>query len=190
MALRVVKGAVLPAVSLEEAKEHLDVDDAYRNDYIVALIAAATDVVEYHTQRRLVTQTLEWVTAGFCARLVLPVAPVQSVTSVKYRDESGVEQTLAPADYVVRTDKATAVIVPAEGGSFPIAAAVAAEPVVVRFVAGYGESESIPPVARHLIKLLIKDFYDPHRGTLVTGTTVGTLPWFAPMIEGLRWEVP
>lgn len=190
MALRVVKPASLAPVSLADAKLHLNVDDAYHNNYIAALVEAATDVVELHTQRRLITQTLEWITDGFCGRLVLPVAPVQSIVSIKYRDAAGVEQTLSPSDYVVQAGKATAIIVPAEGATFPEVAPVAAEPVVIRFIAGYGEPEAVPPTARHLIKLLLKDFYDPGRGTLVTGTIVARLPWFDPLIEGLRWEVP
>lgn len=70
--------------------------------------------------------------------------PVQSVTSVKYTDTAGVEQTMDPSTYTVDVHDEPARITPIFGTYWPIARRIP-NAVTVRFVAGYGDSGSDVP---------------------------------------------
>jgi|SRR5579884_1210399 len=184
-------------LALADAKSHLRVDSTDDDTYIGALIAVATEMVEAATQRRLMPQTLEWVLQSWRAQLVLPVAPVQSVVSVTYVDTTNTPQTLDPSAYTVLT-KANKVIVPAYGRIWPLLYWVAAEPVVVRFVAGYGATDggseandaaaAVPPGLIHLIKLMVSFMYENREPAVLGNTVPQKLPFFDTMVEPFRWE--
>lgn len=55
----------------------------------------------------------------FPACIILPGAPIKSVTSITYVDPDGITQTLAAADYRVDMDREPVRIVPAYGISWP-----------------------------------------------------------------------
>ena len=91
----------------------------------------------------------------------VPVRPVQSVTSVKYLDPDGVEQTLTPVtDYTVHVeeDPSPCLIMPAYGKSWPSARAVL-NAVTVRFIAGFTGPGAIPPNMRSAVLVLAGHFY-------------------------------
>jgi uncharacterized phiE125 gp8 family phage protein len=86
-------------VTLAEAKAHCRVDNTASDTLITALILAARQHVEQVTGLAIVAQTVE-VRASCWADLAgLPVGPVVSVTSLKYLDSFGVEQTLSSSAY-------------------------------------------------------------------------------------------
>ena len=83
-------------ITLAEAKLYLRVDTTADDALITALITAARETVERYTSRALVTQTITQVLdcfPGFGFRLA--VHPVQSITSITYKDSNGSDQTLA-----------------------------------------------------------------------------------------------
>lgn len=92
-------------ISLTAAKLHLRVDHAVDDVLIADLIKSARDFVEDFTARRLIVRTEELTIDAFPANLIesieLPSAPLVSVSSVKYYDTAGVEQTLATSVYTV-----------------------------------------------------------------------------------------
>jgi uncharacterized phiE125 gp8 family phage protein len=108
--------------------------------------------------RALVTQTWDLVLDAFplpnarpeCeaanrkAAILLPLPPLQSVTSVKYLDANGVQQTLDPTAYQVDTRSEPGELMPAYGTQWPTARSGAANAVTVRFVAGYGPPPAVP----------------------------------------------
>ena len=89
------------AISLAEAKQHLRVDSDYDDDnaYITALIGVATNQVEEFTRRRLMTQTYNLYFDVFPPYIDLQLGIVQSLTHVKYYDNSNSLQTLAASEY-------------------------------------------------------------------------------------------
>ena len=91
----------------------------------------------------------------------VPVRPVQSVTSVKYLDAAGAEQTLTPVtDYTVyaEEDPSPCLIVPAYGKTWPSTRAVL-NAVTVRFVAGFTGPGAIAPNVRSALLVLAGHFY-------------------------------
>jgi uncharacterized phiE125 gp8 family phage protein len=162
-------------VSLMEAGSHLRLDTNHEDFLITSLVKAARQLVESDTRRALVTQTwdfavdYDWPTEddkrfGTVHRIVLPKPPVQSVTSVKYIDTSGVEQTLATNQYLLRNG----VIEPAYGVTWPSVREQMAA-VTVRYVCGYGAASAVPEQIKQAILLLVGHWFS-HREAVVSGT--------------------
>lgn len=144
-------------VTLAEAKLHCNVDHDDDDTLIEAYIAAATAHIDGPfgwLGRSVGEQTLEYTASGFgCERYVqLPYPPVISVTSVKYLDSDGVEQTVAPADYSVIGD--TFWLLP--DGSWP-SVGYYPDAVRVRYQAGY---ETVPESIRVAVLLHVGTLYD------------------------------
>lgn len=164
-------------LSLEEAKLHLRLEEPVleaENVYVGGLVAAARRHVEKVTGRALVTQTWEAVEDGFpCAELRLAKGELQSVTSVKYLDAAGAEQTLDAAAYQVdavrRPGRLGGRVVLAPGAAWPATAAGRINAVRVRFVAGYGAASAVPDDIKQAMRLLIGHLYE-HREEEITGT--------------------
>lgn len=94
MTSRLITAPAVEPVTVAEARAHLYVGHSDDDAIIGAFIAAAREDCEHRTQRALVTQTWERTLDGFPAAISLPMAPLASVTSVKYIDGDGNEQTL------------------------------------------------------------------------------------------------
>lgn len=149
---------VLPLVTLEQARLHLRLDAigspaAHPDDALIqALVQSATDELDGWNGdlgRALVTQTWEYAAPFFNGpALTLPLPPLQSVTSVRYLDEAGAEQTIDASNYRVRIngDMPGAVILN-EGYSWP-SHAVAEDAVRVRFVCGFGDDPDDVQIGR------------------------------------------
>src|SRR4051812_10303685 len=98
-------------VSLKEANLQLKIgtgpDDmaVYPTDAAVQdMIPAAREFCEHYTGRALAVRTLEVALDAFpgdsCA-IELPMSPATSITSVKYTDTDGAEQTLPDTKYAL-----------------------------------------------------------------------------------------
>jgi len=136
--------------------------DATENTLIEALITAAREYCEDYTGRALATQTLEAYLDRFPCRdfFELPRPPLQSVTSVKYKDSDGTETTMtADTDYLVDLDSDVGRIVLPYGESWPSFTAYPVNPVKVRFVTGYYASNLIPKSIKQAMLLLIGHWY-------------------------------
>lgn len=98
--------AILP-VTLVEMKAHLGVDSADDDKQIMAEIASAVDLYEGWSGilgRCLVEQTWRQDFDRFERCLWLPLGPVISIASVKWRNEAGEIVTLAAEEYALKTD--------------------------------------------------------------------------------------
>ena len=169
-------------VSLSEAKAHCRVTGSEEDGLIAGYLLAAREYVETHTRRTMLTQTWEQIEDVLGDEIRLRKAPILSITSVRYLDTAGVEQTLAANQYrLIRRATGEAVIVPAFNVTWPVVQAVEAA-VTVRFVAGYGASSgSIPEAIRQAILLLVGHWY-AHREAV----TIGAAPAEVPMaVESL-----
>lgn len=150
-------------VSTDDAKLHLRVDIDDDDDLIDALVKAAREHVEIITRRALITQTWDYYLDEFPTGSVIeiPRPPLQSVTHVKYTDKDGTESTFSSASYHVDTDGEPGRIVLKYGESWPGDTLQTSNPIVVRFVAGYGESgASVPEAIIQAIKLLVGHYYE------------------------------
>jgi uncharacterized phiE125 gp8 family phage protein len=137
---------------------------------LVRAIAASRTIVERHTRRALLTQTWELQLEEFPDddEIELPLPPLQSVTSITYKDTAGAWQTLAAASYVVDAPAGPV----AERGRVSLAygqqwPSTYDEEVAVkiRFVAGYGSAaSSVPRDIQAAVLLWVGDLYDARCG--------------------------
>lgn len=171
MSLTLVTAPTVEPVTLAEAKTHLRVDGTDDDTLISALITAAREHVDGRDGwlgRALCTQTWDchYDTFPDDGLLYLPLAPVQSVTSVKYIDPDGVQQTFSSDNYALGADLDWSPrVILGWDKSWPSIRAVP-EAVTVRVVAGYA---SVPrPICQALL-LLIGHWHE-HREAVMEGT--------------------
>lgn len=138
---------------------------------LTMLITAARRVAESRTGRALITQTWERVYDALPTdELKIGLLPIQSITSVKYYDSAGVLQTLPTTDYAFDADTLPGWVMPAYGTSWVSTYAVA-NAVIVRFVAGYGDTGAdVPAEIRQWICAQVAAAYDNPSG-LIAGNT-------------------
>ncbi len=164
-------------VTLAEAKGHLRVSHADEDALIINLIEAATSYVEGPNGIgvSLLTQTWRASFDGFpCGSFLIPLGPIQSITSIQYRDGAGQMQTLSADRYDVDLDQEPCRIHRAPGSSWP-ALTVRPGSVKVTFQAGYGsDPEDIPVILRQAILLLIGHWYEERSDT--TAMNVSSIP--------------
>jgi uncharacterized phiE125 gp8 family phage protein len=156
--IRLVTAPATYPVSVTEAKAQCRVDGDDEDVLIDGLIAAATEYVELYTSRAIISQTWEYVADEFCNEMRLTKGPVLSVSSIKYFDADGVEQTLSPNFYTADLASDPQRVVLNEGFQWP-AVDAGVNKVTIRFVAGYAV---VPPSIKHAILLLIGQWFD-HR---------------------------
>lgn len=95
--------AYLP-LTLTEAKLHLRVDGTDEDALIAAFIGAAVDTCQQITRRSLMAQGWKLTLNGWVDAVRLPYPEISAVSSIKYLDEDGVQQTLDPSMYVLIGD--------------------------------------------------------------------------------------
>lgn len=158
MGYRLITPPATNPVSLAEAcvflRREVGEDDARIN----ALIAAATSFLDGANGmlgRCLVSQTWELVLDEFSSAIRLPLGPVSSVTSVKYLDTAGAEQTVSTDDYSTDLVSDPQWIVLNADSSWPTVMD-AVNAVTIRFVAGYS---TVPEVIKQAILFLVSAMY-------------------------------
>lgn len=187
--LSLITAPVSEPVTASEIQDHVRIeatdDDAA---YLTTLITAARQSVENRLGRALMQQTWEVTFDRFPeSRLIhLPNPPLQSVTSVKYVDSNGTEQTLSSGNYTVRTadepgtvqldyDQTWPTTRPEEGA------------VRVRYVAGYADADSVPFLVRQQIMVMVATMYE-HRESVVAGTIATKMPGLVMLDQyRVRW---
>lgn len=133
--------------------------DATEDSLILALIAAAREYCENYTGRALATQTIEAYLDDFPCRseIELPMPPLQSVTSVKYKDSAGTETTMtAITAYIIDTDSDVGRIVLPYGLTWPSFTPYTVNPIKIRYVTGYTD---VPKSIKQAMLLLIGHWY-------------------------------
>lgn len=180
MALKLATAPASEPVSLSEAKLHCRVDVSADDALITALITAAREEIERASRHALITQTWdyyldEWPDGD---ELELPVAPLQSVTSVQYTDDAAVTATLSSGAYVVDTASRPGRLKLKSGQSWPTVTLAALNGVVVRFVAGFGSSGSnVDQSLRQAMLLLIGHWYENREAIVSSGAVPKQVPF-------------
>ena len=180
MAHTLITAPTAEPVSTVEAKAHLRVDISDDDTLIDVLVAAAREDVEARSWRALITQTWElvldeWPSKSF---IELPRPPLQSVTSVKYKDQDGSESTWAASNYIVDTDKEPGRVHLANGISWPTVSLYPTSGIRVRYVAGYGDDAAdVPRRYVQAIKLMVGHLYENREAVVVErGVNISNLP--------------
>lgn len=139
-----------------------------------ALITGARQWAEEYTARAFITQTWELALDVFSAAIEIPKPPVASITSIKYLDTAGIEQTLASTEYSLDDYSQPAWVTLAYGKSWPDIRDVS-NAVKVRYVAGYGAAAAVPAPIKNAIALIAGQALRGQPG-LETGLYPGSVP--------------
>jgi uncharacterized phiE125 gp8 family phage protein len=195
MALIVVTPPSGGLIALADAKAQARVLHDEDDDLFLALILAASGTVEGLTQRRYLTQTLNWVRHVWDDPMVLPVAgPTDcqslAINSVSYVDLStGDTLVLDPSQYWVRPAGYTLSVVRRWFIIYPWLGD-GAERVVINFTIA-GDLTTVPPEAAHATKLLVSHWYQNRDAVVgVEGRDSSTpVPLgVEQLLTGLRWN--
>ena len=162
MSLALIRAPSGEPLTVAEVKQHLRVDADDQNAVIQRLIGAARRKVEAETGRALLTQTWEWSADRWPrAGIWIPMAPVASITNVKYVDTTGALVLWSSLEWQADLESPVARIVPAYGYCWPTERHQLAA-VRVRFVAGYGAAAAVPEDLKAAMLLIIGHLYE-HR---------------------------
>lgn len=174
MTYKVVIAPSEEPIALADAKWHCRADGTADDALLAALIVAARESAEHETGRALCTQTRELVLDAFPEAFVLRGAPIQSLTSLKYLDTDGVEQTLDPQDTLLDKDSEPGYLLPAYGKAWPASYPVP-NAVRVRYTCGYGAASAVPQAIKQWMLLAVGAMY-AQRETFIEGRIVAPLP--------------
>lgn len=145
-------------ITLAEAKLHCRVQHPDDDDYLTALVNAATAYVDGPTGilgRCLLTQTWRVDLPGWDDPIILPVDPVVSVT-VAYTDAAGAAQTLDASAYTLtKAEGARPAIWPKSGTQWP---ALSDDPYPVRITAVCGAA-TCPQDIKVALLMLVGHWY-------------------------------
>jgi len=145
------------------------------DDLLNAINTAAREHVEDITRRQIMTATWDYFLDAFPSgnAIVLPFGNLASVTSVKYKEDDGVETTMVvTTEYLVETNgEDFGRIVLPYGETWPSFTAYPSNPISIRFVCGWTTAALVPARIKSAIKLLCADMYRG-RGDAVIGQSV------------------
>ncbi len=167
--------ATVEPVTLTEAKTHLRVIGTSEDTLITALITAARQYAENYTGRVFCTSTWVWKFREFPAKapwiLEIPLAPVQSISSVGYLDGDGESQSLTvDVDFHLANNRGPDYLYLAAEKTWPTTYPID-NAVTITFVAGHGVAAAVPAPIKAAILLLIGHWY-ANRESVVVGTIV------------------
>ena len=169
--------STLPAlepVTLTEAKLHLRVDITADDDLITELIKSARIWCEGFQNRAYITQSITARLDTFSDTMEMPQPRLISVTSIKYTDTAGVEQTVAASVYNADITSEPGLITLAYEQSWPNIRTIH-HAIEIIYTAGYGAAASdVPEHVKSAMKLLIGHLYE-NRET-VTDIAMQTIP--------------
>lgn len=147
-------------ITLDEAKNHLRVDDATDHVLITSLITSARQFVENYTHRKLMTTVIEKIYDVSSDSFVLPYPPLQEVTKIEVIDDAGQKSEVDSSYYDVDPSVNTPGRVKLkEGYSWPDQREFAS--FIITFKAGYGDNpEDVPEMLRQAILQVLAHYYE------------------------------
>lgn len=146
-------GPSIEPITLEEMKTRLRVSGCDFDSELSDMLISARQQVEADTYRKLITQTVVMYQEDFVSLLGpldIRLAPIQSITHVKYYDRDDALQTFAAADYYANLTSTPPEIRLKEAKQWPNTSLYRPNKVEVTMVAGYGATAASVPRAAKL----------------------------------------
>lgn len=169
-------------VSLAEVRLHLKVDNTDDDSLIEQLLDAATIYCEQFQNRTYLNRTRFLYLDEFPDVILVPNAPLVSVTTLQYIDTDGATQTWGSSNYKVDTNTEPGRITPAYNVSWPTIRQVTSA-ITITYVAGYGAgAANTPNDVKNAIKLLVGHWYEHREG--VTDLDLEDAP---KAVDSLLW---
>lgn len=144
---------------------------ALEDTQITEWIILARRNVEALSNYALITQTWELYMDYFprCDIIEMPHPPLQSVTSIKYYETDGTENTFSNTLYQVDADSIKGRIGLNDGEVWPSETLRTLNGVIIRYIAGFGDDETdVPSEYRQAILFLVGHYYENREATAVS----------------------
>lgn len=171
-------------ITLDELKNRLRITTCHFDSELQDLLKSARTTIENESYRRLITQTVEMHIQDFPGTygdIEIRLAPIQSITHIKYYDQDDTLATYSSANYYTDLTSTPPRIVLEESQSWPLTQQARPNKVVITLVAGYGSTTaSIPAAAR----LAIVEYCRAHRSDCDGG---GNLSKYKALVSELAW---
>lgn len=163
-------------VTVAEAKAWLRVDHSEEDSLVETILRAAIARVDgpHGIGWGMMQQTWTVSLDTFPDAILLPGAPIKSVSSVTYVDSAGTTQTMDEDSYRVYIGGDQPTITPAYGLSWPPTRDVSGA-VAIAYVVGESSAASVPADLKTAIMLLVGNFYQNREAS--TNGTANELPF-------------
>ena len=165
-------GAAASVVTSTEAKQRIRVDHSEEDSLITDYIAAATELVSAMTGLVLGAETWQFKVGPQRDALLLPVAPVNTVTTIAYLDQTEVVQSANVGDFVLYADPVRPSLRPGRGKVWP-AAADRDDAITITVSAGL---TALPPSLKTAILMMVAHWYRT-REPVIIGMTSSETPF-------------
>lgn len=189
--IEVTSAPAVNPVTTAELRTHVQQNHTDDDTYLAALCSAATKYAQKYTGLYFITQSLTVRYDRFPCnnQIVLPLAPVATLSAVKYLDTDGTEQTLSSSLYGSDLKSLPPRIYPAYSQVWPVVRDIQAA-VRIEVIAGFGAAGSdCPPGIVHAIKLLAGHWFR-NRESVAIGPTTAEVPQAVEMLldaERINW---
>jgi uncharacterized phiE125 gp8 family phage protein len=176
MPLVLTSGPASEPVTLAEAKAHLRVDHTSEDALIASLILTSRLHIEAALGLALITQSwrLELDAWPHNSIVEVPLRPLQSVTAVRVRTQTGTTILVPADDYIFDTAAAPPRVAPVNGG-WPTAGRRIAG-IELDLLAGFGPGAAdVPAPIRQALLMLVAHWYE-HRDPVEVGQPATRVP--------------
>jgi uncharacterized phiE125 gp8 family phage protein len=176
MTLVMTSGPLAEPVSVAEAKAHMRIDSTAEDALISSLIVTSRLHIEAALGLALLTQTWSYFIDAWprSREVVLPLKPVQAVSTVRVWAQEGTSQMLSADAYTLDGDGKPPRLVLSRSAA-PPAPGRSASGIEIAFSAGYGDTGSdVPAPIRQALLLLVGHWFEnrePHRANM-SGTEI------------------
>lgn len=177
------------AVSVAELRGHLRLDTEDDDTQLARMIEAARLIIESETSLALTTQTWDFflddfpvsrekdwwdgvregaITSEKSRYIVLPIAPLASVTQISTFDQSDNETVFSSANYYVDTNRRPGRVALRAGATWPVWTRET-NGFKCTYTAGYGSAATdVPADLRQAVLMVASDYYE-NRDSVVIG---------------------
>ena len=172
MANTLVTAPTVPVVSSADAKLFLRVDAATEDDLIAAIVSVATEYGQQYLDQQFITATRREELESFPSGgvIILPYAPLLTVTSITYYDIGNTLRTWSTDEYSVDIVSKPGRVLLNHGYTWP-STYTRPDAVKILYTCGYGDAAAnVPTNIVHAVKMLIHEYYT-HREAKGNGTT-------------------
>lgn len=143
-------------VTVDEIKQFCRIDGTAFDAQLAILIAGVRSDIEGITGTPLATQTVTLQASAWSDLALLPIAPVQSIEAIVYRDSAGAAVTVDADDYALEGGGLEWSIAPSSGASWPGVLQTGSW-IEITAIVGYAE---VPPRVRLALLLGVRAVFD------------------------------
>lgn len=176
-ALKILTQPAVEPVTRTQAIQQTYAESELDKQFLDDAITTARIETERYCDSAFITQTWKQYLDCFPSDIIrLRKDPIQSVTSIKYIDTDGVQQTLVEGtDYQVDTVSTPPRIIPEPGITWPSVEYGRMNAVEIEYIAGYGDTEAdVPWPIKKAILMLVGHYYENREEA--TSDTVKSVP--------------